>query len=198
MSVAAPEPVITEPAPPDPLLAVVARARACTASVEELRALSGHCLPEHGCRALPLDGELALGARLAVPSDAERVVLVLSAAEGADACGARARRSRAIVGGSWDVIEPAWGAYVQPRVVLEARRGRAVAGREVLRERGATTTDEAVCLPPEMLADARLEAFEELRFQVADTRAFTGEEGRFPCRLEARALALGQPKRPAM
>ncbi|MFO0746435.1 MAG: hypothetical protein U1F43_12275 [Myxococcota bacterium] len=131
------------------------------------------------------------------------MVLALGPAPGpaADRCDARFQRSRAIIGGAWDEVDPAWGGYVQPRVVLEARRGNDVRARVVLAERAqsrsalataqaALAPGVALCLPASGLGAGPvvLKTFEERLFQVADTGKVTAEEGRSPCRLDLAAV----------
>jgi len=200
-----PTPPSPEP-PPQPTVdptrelrrTLVDHARRGTLVASEIAAFEAACAPELGCRATITAGDVTRGLRFPEAGPAAGTLVLTfpahTTAHAPDDCGARARRSRAIVGGAWDEIDAAWGGYVQPRIVLEAKQGRAAQVRKVLVDR-ATTRDAlasgraaldagvAVSIDLSQLGGVPLKALEELRFQAVEGRF--GEEGKNPCRLDA-------------
>lgn len=208
----------TAPAPPRPHLdaaeaataeaerALVDRAASCTATEDELRALAERCRSELGCTRVAPSGDLARGVAIETAGAASVVLVVGGPGDAPSRCAGRWQRGRALVAGAWDEVDPDWGGYVAPRVVLEARRGPDLVVREVLAERPASraglATSQATlaagtarCLRGAALGrgSVTLRALEELRFRAADTGAL-GEEGRSPCALPVLALYRVEPR----
>jgi len=217
-----PEDAIAEAAAADAereALELLARARQCLAEPGDLEALASVCSPERGCFAAGALEDLRTWQDVdpgALASGGGTLVVALGAQDfsSAQSCGARWRRSQAVVDGAWDFIDASFGGYLRPQVALQVRRGagRAVDERRVALTHRAMTradllviqtelakkADACVALPPPAPgvdpSPIHVRAVDEVAFHGVGV-GYTGEEGVTPCALDVdRVYFLSAPE----